>query len=1820
MPRLKRIKKGSPLFDLTRPYREDEGPIIYSPEDLVLWMRMDSPSPVDLSNSHLSPTYAGTPVISSNLIGENVYPAATLSDASNINAQVIAPEGQLDMTTAPDGGAPTTSTDIPFSVSVWINQSALSLGTDGIFGKKDAALNFAYLATIDNFNRIVFSLRDDTNNGTRGVRASFIGAIEGEWHHLGFTYNGIGGNLAETGLRIYLDGEPCALQLSHPGTYAGMEPEYIQPLSAGANAIGLSEWTGLMAEFAIWRRELSPTEIKAIYDGTKIPFAQASLLSGPLDNPPRIILNKRDNATGSYPTISRTTGRTETLGNSPVSPYDDTRALVFTDSAPNVHYPDMLRTVDHNKYIYNWVASPNTSGSIVTTGSVRSFVSDQGLQFSIDQRGIGSPRHDLEPYDDSRIYLETTKFYLTGTSPSTYPGFSSPLKDKIQIKIPISSATEALASRFAWNSLINDYGSDGVSTPHPKKLVGFDTEFFEKNHTGFLYYNKDNKRWEEQGITDYATQETNNYTMFEVENDGIWQFRPDDNWLSSLPAGAGSGALSKIYKTYQFSQSTHVGFSAQSYDDLLSLGYHTIGAPTMQGMAPFSRTYHATSSCTFNIADYVTHPFLLEKAVIDIPVLIRRKNGNVYSGKNTWGTPDDELPVDSSLRDIDNYTFFLYCQRRAGSTDGVDTFYDCDNSKRYLVCSGSVAAFNPTAFTGILQDEIDSRGLPHNPAVTVKLTMPISGSDAAGAEAAFTGSIRIEMTPAVPTAQFLGGSRSAIRKAPTNSITTGYPKPSETGTIVIQDFWAGGTTFPSMSFKGGVGYESGHASNIQKNCKWPYLNKLTTSPSTASDVSVPRNDDKLIWAPGMMHTGTRFAQSGSGLFPSSQNVGNISGPPAFQIAGIDTAFIDTISPKPHPLRNETTFKKIPRLSHYSFLNGRTTEGGQGGALTSVPNTIAGNDPAGPIPKIPAASDHRPFRNPIGLMSTSRSTESIDSQIRFGADFTAYGNRAEKMGVQGIPTGDGLSVGLPSFLHDGSNFQINIYTFTGGPISYFDLLNQLKSDSFESIESLGQHLKAIQLTVKMVSALPSAADIDDNYVYVLGSFTGIFGTDDSINKTNLAAALNGNSGRPPTNPAGQITVAYGHYAGDYITGIPGLISAGTGFSSEHCNLVGEFAVGTPDDILTSTVATIPTTNAGQWATVPFGLQLILPSNIPGPYENLPIVFGTEPISTPSPYLLFPGDELVIGLDAGISFVPVSGSNDNSNTSTLSSAVFSKQYSAPPGLPGSGSLCEISGSFLKILPGEASLTLFGSMVTDNKERLFELNQNLTSNNIHEALHFDNPVVDQFQLYSSEEIEGAFIDNIIVGSLGTQNLLTGSIVNLTGSSQGGFLGGNTRTTDPTHYQSSSFPFERGAYGSYGNGGRINYFFQTRGFPTEGGKRTKGFWTSPLYQEKTPASDRLWPDDRWGMRHWNVGVSKGLNHGPSLRFFSISDFSERYFDTLMPDATDYAERSGIQYQFDEKSQIINMWSGLNDEWPSGGIVIEGAGCQFNESSSFSSTTGRVSSNKYAFPYRHMSKPRVISQDITLGGRSTIQNPGSYFNDGSLAPLKIRPPDVSPSSSAEFGPASSRVVYGTILGSAVGLSDHTNPLSIQVHPLINSIGDPVAVNSILFRKGYDFAFRDYFDIFNGPLPPLHLIVPDGGVNIFRLWYNRGPGASHAFSYGIMNTRAQHSQAVFRSDRYGQFRDMLEQRKNGKFFYQDDSSVRPNRLIPASLSSQGEGESDPVVTCYFVDWRDGMSIISPYSTDSSNMSTEATSSCPYIDGIALNRSGTFLGGISISPL
>jgi len=517
--------------------------------------------------------------------------------------------------------------------------------------------------------------------------------------------------------------------------------------------------------------------------------------SGITSLPTRVTLRELDIDPGRYPTILRT-GDPDRRG-SHAKPFDDTYVITFltssmTDSPGSrtfgkdiadmtlVQYPQLLLSSGGLERFGTYVASPNSHANIVTIGSMRLGISDgnlasgwpRGYYDPITKRYIPdtSPfRNDEtpQPFDESRIYLQDTPYYLTGTMGGVFPGLRDPLKSKISFKISLSSSREQVFTR-APKERLNVLDPSG--------------QFYDQDITGFSYYNFNLQRWDQIGLTDAATG-------------GDIKF----DWAGAVRAAPEVSAVAAVINAHSGTNNWPQQFLASPQGVPLTSGlarkrnYPRVGVPSVTNLAPFSTKYHATSSQTMKMSNFINHPFLLEKLVVDLPIQAQRKH-RFKSGSAP--TVKDR----SAERDQDDWMFFIYRQqRRLRPGSGPDSRFDVSGSSRFLVCSGAMTFYNSKiaaiTYPGI--ERIDFEPI-NTPAFSHDYNMPITNNTTEYL-GEFTGSVRLQLTPAVAAPQFLG-----VNYVPRSTGKPGMILGSSPGSgagedrnaayAILQHYWPGGTS------------------------------------------------------------------------------------------------------------------------------------------------------------------------------------------------------------------------------------------------------------------------------------------------------------------------------------------------------------------------------------------------------------------------------------------------------------------------------------------------------------------------------------------------------------------------------------------------------------------------------------------------------------------------------------------------------------------------------------------------------------------------------------------------------------------------------------------------------------------------------------------------------------------------------------------------------------------------------------------------------------------------------------------------------------------
>lgn len=150
------------------------------------------------------------------------------------------------------------STDSAFSISAWINADVTT--NFRIAAKGSGTSNREWLFTLDTNSKFTLSLYDlDHNNMINGRYDTALSS--GTWYHLLATYDG---NKNISGLKLYINGISVQVTNNSVGSYGGMH-ETSGDLTIGAwDVSGYAN--GKINEVAMWNKELSSSEVLAIYN------------------------------------------------------------------------------------------------------------------------------------------------------------------------------------------------------------------------------------------------------------------------------------------------------------------------------------------------------------------------------------------------------------------------------------------------------------------------------------------------------------------------------------------------------------------------------------------------------------------------------------------------------------------------------------------------------------------------------------------------------------------------------------------------------------------------------------------------------------------------------------------------------------------------------------------------------------------------------------------------------------------------------------------------------------------------------------------------------------------------------------------------------------------------------------------------------------------------------------------------------------------------------------------------------------------------------------------------------------------------------------------------------------------------------------------------------------------------------------------------------------------------------------------------------------------------------------------------------------------
>lgn len=447
-----------------------------------------------------------------------------------------------------------------------------------------------------------------------------------------------------------------------------------------------------------------------------------------------------------------------------------------------------------------------------------------------------------------------------------------------------------------------------------------------------------------------------------------------------------------------------------------------------------------------------------------------------------------------------------------------------------------------------------------------------------------------------------------------------------------------------------------------------------------------------------------------------------------------------------------------------------------------------------------------------------------------------------------------------------------------------------------------------------------------------------------------------------------------------------------------------------------------------------------------FQDIPNGFGEDDVTTLavvqqktaySPYLLLPGDKLCMSLSK---YRPV----------------LSNSQALPTTLTGSHDIFLTTGTM--------NVTLYGSLIRDNLEYHDTLNQPLSSLAVHETIHFDSPVVDQFDVEHRSTFLQSYVDQVVSGSMfADQNRHTRRVI-------GNAVG------DRAHL---------GDTGSLLRGVR---------HATESGER--------FYDTLLPAPDKIATINGADVIRFSVQNYNTVQIGPGTGIGNATNM-----DNIWP-------RS---YPFETKySSLVRLGSPTRETFST------------FEVDTFGGTTTAIDPTSLSV---------FCPVFLMMSGTGNSKTP------------------IDKDATADVPNQNRAIVNLGFVNNSIGLK------------LFYGIGD-----HMIQATGGESAI-------NMPeLVSLESQTPNiaGDEEFYR--YN--DALIRGWKYGIKSAFPFVSSAVFRRDHYGQFRDMLEQRPDTKFF---DGSALASPVFVKFTTTDGE------------------------LSFSSNVSIEATSSLPYFDNESRNR-------------
>ena len=246
--------------------------------NIISWWRLDETSGVDVvdtQDNHNGTTADNISTITSIDAPDGRSSSFDINGDDDKNVTIL---DSNDFTFVDEDG------DLPFSLSTWFKM--VGPGTNFLISKYDAGLSQREYYFYTTSTALALYMQDESSNGYLvSFHALPLSLIDGKWHHAVATYSGLGGALAHTGIRCYLDGVELTTTTSFNANNYNKMVNTSSSLTLGGSDDAFGNFKGLLSDAMVFDRVLTDGEVKYFYnDGFGVESGALAIID-PISSP-----------------------------------------------------------------------------------------------------------------------------------------------------------------------------------------------------------------------------------------------------------------------------------------------------------------------------------------------------------------------------------------------------------------------------------------------------------------------------------------------------------------------------------------------------------------------------------------------------------------------------------------------------------------------------------------------------------------------------------------------------------------------------------------------------------------------------------------------------------------------------------------------------------------------------------------------------------------------------------------------------------------------------------------------------------------------------------------------------------------------------------------------------------------------------------------------------------------------------------------------------------------------------------------------------------------------------------------------------------------------------------------------------------------------------------------------------------------------------------------------------------------------------------------------------------------------------------------------